>query len=90
MFPAPETARRELELAAQANPGLWVRHSQNTGEAARRIAARWPRNGQRKSLCLRAAARHRPAVPVWRRCGTSSTDMIMPWRRDGTRWRGSA
>lgn len=42
MFPAPETARRELELAAQANPGLWVRHSQNTGEAARRIAARCP------------------------------------------------
>ena len=40
MFPAPETARRELELAAQATPGLWVRHSQNTGEAARRIAAR--------------------------------------------------
>ena len=42
MFPAPETARRELELAAQANPGLWVCHSQNTGEAARRIAARCP------------------------------------------------
>lgn len=42
MFPAPETARRELELAAQANPGLWVRHSQNTGEAARLIAARCP------------------------------------------------
>ncbi len=42
MFPASETARRELELAAQANPGLWVRHSQNTGEAARRIAARCP------------------------------------------------
>ena len=42
MFPAPETARRELELAAQANPGVWVRHSRNTGEAARRIAARCP------------------------------------------------
>lgn len=52
MFPAPETARRELELAAQANPGLWVRHSQNTGEAARRIAARCPgMNSEKAYVC---------------------------------------
>ena len=39
MFPSAEIAMRELEIAGQLNPGPWMRHSVNVGEAARHIAA---------------------------------------------------
>ena len=41
-YPDPETAERELRLAGSLNPGPWVGHSYNTGQACRSIAARHP------------------------------------------------
>jgi hypothetical protein len=38
MLPTAEEAMRELETAGELNPGPWVRHSVNTGIAARNIA----------------------------------------------------
>ena len=42
MLPTADDAMRELELAEKANPGPWVKHSVNTGIAARRIAEKIP------------------------------------------------
>ena len=42
MLPTADEAMRELELAEKANPGPWVKHSVNTGIAARRIAKKIP------------------------------------------------
>lgn len=42
MYPSKEAALRELELAADMNPGLWVAHCQNAARAAESIAARCP------------------------------------------------
>lgn len=42
MLPTADEAMRELELAEKANPGPWVKHSVNTGIAARRIAEKIP------------------------------------------------
>ncbi len=42
MLPAVEEAKRELETAAECNPGPWVRHSLNVGIAARNIAEKVP------------------------------------------------
>ena len=39
MYPDRETARRELELAGQMNPGPWTAHSLHVAEAAERIAS---------------------------------------------------
>ena len=38
MLPTVKEAKRELEAAAQLNPGPWIEHSINTGIAARNIA----------------------------------------------------
>lgn len=38
MLPTIKEAERELEAAAQLNPGPWIEHSINTGIAARNIA----------------------------------------------------
>lgn len=38
MLPTTEEAKRELEVAAQLNPGPWIEHSFNVGIAARNIA----------------------------------------------------
>ncbi|MBE5803161.1 MAG: HD domain-containing protein [Clostridiales bacterium] len=40
MIPTIPQAMEELRLAGEMNPGPWVMHSVNVGEAARRIAAR--------------------------------------------------
>lgn len=50
MFPSPQTALQELELAGQANPGPWVLHSRNVAEAARRIAAHCPPLDEEKAF----------------------------------------
>ena len=42
MLPTAEEALKELELAGELNPGPWVRHSVNTGIAARNIAEKVP------------------------------------------------
>lgn len=42
MFPTEEEALRELEIAEKRNPGPWVKHSINTGIAARNIAEKVP------------------------------------------------
>ena len=38
MLPTAEEVKRELEIAGELNPGPWVKHSINTGIAARNIA----------------------------------------------------
>ena len=38
MLPTIEEAKKELELAAELNPGPWIEHSVNVGIAARNIA----------------------------------------------------
>lgn len=42
MLPTAEEAMRELREAEELNPGPWVKHSVNTGVAARNIAAKVP------------------------------------------------
>ena len=42
MLPTAEEALKELKLAGKLNPGPWVRHSVNTGIAARNIAEKLP------------------------------------------------
>lgn len=42
MIPDRMAAQAELKLAGELNPGPWVKHSLNVGEAARRIAERVP------------------------------------------------
>ncbi len=42
MLPTPDEAMRELKLAEELNPGPWVKHSVNTGIAARKIAEKIP------------------------------------------------
>ncbi|MBE5874753.1 MAG: HDOD domain-containing protein [Lachnospiraceae bacterium] len=42
MLPTKEEAEKELQIAGELNPGPWVKHSLNTGIAARNIAERIP------------------------------------------------
>ena len=42
MLPTPEEALQELKIAEERNPGPWVKHSINTGIAARNIAEKIP------------------------------------------------
>ncbi|WP_029233192.1 HD domain-containing protein [Butyrivibrio sp. VCB2006] len=42
MLPTIDEALHELEIAGQINPGPWVKHSINTGVAARNIAEKVP------------------------------------------------
>ena len=42
MLPTAEEAMRELRIAEEMNPGPWVKHSINTGIAARKIAEKIP------------------------------------------------
>lgn len=42
MLPTADEAIEELEIAGRLNPGPWVKHSMNTGEAARYIAEKVP------------------------------------------------
>ncbi len=42
MLPTIDEALKELEIAGQINPGPWVKHSINTGVAARNIAEKVP------------------------------------------------
>ncbi|WP_026526121.1 HD domain-containing protein [Butyrivibrio sp. VCD2006] len=42
MLPTAEEVKRELEIAGELNPGPWIKHSINTGIAARNIAEKIP------------------------------------------------
>lgn len=42
MLPTIDEALKELEIAGQLNSGPWVKHSMNTGIAARNIAEKVP------------------------------------------------
>lgn len=42
MLPTEEEALRELEEAERLNPGPWIKHSLNTGAAAKYIAEKVP------------------------------------------------
>ena len=42
MLPTAEEAMKELRIAEEMNPGPWVKHSVNTGIAARKIAEKIP------------------------------------------------
>ena len=42
MLPTAEKAMQELRIAEEMNPGPWVKHSINTGIAARKIAEKIP------------------------------------------------
>ena len=42
MLPTAEEAMQELKIAEELNPGPWVKHSINTGIAARKIAEKIP------------------------------------------------
>ncbi|SDI75346.1 HDOD domain-containing protein [Pseudobutyrivibrio sp. 49] len=42
MLPTVEEALKELEIAGEMNPGPWVKHSINTGLAAKNIAEKVP------------------------------------------------
>ncbi|MCM1119663.1 MAG: HDOD domain-containing protein [bacterium] len=52
MLPTVEEARRELDVAAQLNPGPWIEHSINVGIAARNIAQRVPELDENKAYIV--------------------------------------
>lgn len=52
MLPTVEEARRELDVAAQLNPGPWIEHSINVGIAARNIAQRVPELDESKAYIV--------------------------------------
>lgn len=52
MLPTIDEAIRELDLAAQLNPGPWVKHSLNVGIAARNIARLVPGMDENKAYVL--------------------------------------
>ncbi len=45
MLPTIDEALKELKIAEELNPGPWVKHSINTGIAAKNIA--WKKVGMR-------------------------------------------
>ena len=52
MIPTEEEALKELELAGTINPGPWVKHSINTGIAARNIAEKIPSMDSEKAYIV--------------------------------------
>lgn len=52
MLPTIEEAMQELELAEKLNPGPWVKHSINTGVAARNIAEKIPGMDSKKAYIV--------------------------------------
>lgn len=52
MLPSIEDAKRELDIAAQLNPGPWVKHSLNVGIAARNIAQKVPGLDEEKAYVV--------------------------------------
>lgn len=52
MLPTVEEARRELDIAAQLNPGPWIEHSVNVGIAARNIAQKVPELDENKAYIV--------------------------------------
>ena len=52
MLPTVDEALNELKLAEELNPGPWVRHSVNTGIAARNIAEKIPRLDPEKAYIV--------------------------------------
>jgi hypothetical protein len=53
-YPSGEEAEKELSIAEQRNPGPWVRHSLNTGLAAKYIAQRCEGMNAEKAYVLGA------------------------------------
>lgn len=49
MMPTIDEAKNELEIAAQLNPGPWIKHSLNVGIAARNIAQKVPHLDENKA-----------------------------------------
>ena len=71
MFPDVDTARRELKIADEMNPGPWIAHSLNVAEAARRIAgACAPLDSEKAFVC---GLLH----DIGRRAGVSATRHIL-------------
>lgn len=52
MYPDIETAKEELRIAGELNPGPWIKHSLNTGIAARNIAQKVPGLDPEKAYVL--------------------------------------
>ena len=52
MLPTIEDAKRELDIAAQLNPGPWIEHSLNVGIAARNIAEKIPEMDSNKAYIV--------------------------------------
>ena len=52
MLPTVDEALYELKLAEELNPGPWVKHSTNTGIAARNIAEKVPRMDPEKAYIV--------------------------------------
>lgn len=52
MLPSIEEAKRELDIAAQLNPGPWVKHSLNVGIAAKNIAEKMPELDEEKAYVV--------------------------------------
>ncbi len=52
MLPTIDEALKELEIAEQRNPGPWVKHSINTGVAARNIAEKVPGMDSEKAYII--------------------------------------
>ena len=52
MLPTAEEAMQELRIAEEMNPGPWVKHSINTGIAARKIAEKIPSMDPEKAYHL--------------------------------------
>ena len=52
MFPDIKTAKEELKIAGEMNPGLWIAHVSYAGEAARLIATACPDMDEEKACVL--------------------------------------
>ena len=52
MLPTAKEAKRELEMAAELNPGPWIKHSLNVGIAAKNIAQKVPELDENKAYIL--------------------------------------
>ena len=52
MLPTIDEALKELKIAEELNPGPWVKHSINTGIAAKNIAEKVPEMDSKKAYIV--------------------------------------
>lgn len=52
MLPTIDEALNELKIAGGMNPGPWVKHSENVGIAAKKIASRIPELDEDKAYIV--------------------------------------